>query len=89
MKTGHKTRYVHTDHSLRAHDRGPNEASEFEISVPELGDQSFPVLNIELVSNDVLQPTNERSEPSPCQESLPVILRRFLRNKKQVGRVNL
>ena len=29
MKTGHKTRYVHTDHSLRAHDRGPNEASEF------------------------------------------------------------
>ena len=38
VKTGHKTRYVHADHLIRAHDKGPNEASEIEISVPELCD---------------------------------------------------
>ena len=72
---GHKTRYVHADHLIRAHDKGPNEVSEIEISVPELCDQSVPVLDTELVSNDVSQPTNEESEPSPCKESSPVILR--------------
>ena len=84
VKTGHNTRYVHADHLIRAHDKGPNEASEIEISVPELCDQSVPVLDTELVSNDVLQPTNEESEPSPCKESSPVILRRSLRNRKPV-----
>ena len=59
VKTGHETRYVHADHLIRAHDKGPNEASEIEISVPELCDQSVPVLDTELVSNDVSQPTNE------------------------------
>ena len=59
VKTGHKTRYVHADHLIRAHDKGPNEASEIEISVSELCDQSVPVLDTELVSNDVSQPTNE------------------------------
>ena len=45
VKTGHKTRYVHTDHLIRAHDKGPNKASEIEISVPKLCDQSVPVLD--------------------------------------------
>ena len=67
VKTGLKSRYVHADHLIRAHDQGPNEASESEISVPELCDQSVLVLDTELVSNDVLQPTNEESEPSPCK----------------------
>ena len=89
VKTGHKTRYVHADHLIRAHDKGPNEASEIEISVSELCDQSVPVLDTELVSNDVSQPTNEESEPSPCKESLPVILRRSLRNRKLIDRLNL
>ena len=31
VKTGHKARYVHADHLIRAHDKGPNEDSEFEI----------------------------------------------------------
>ena len=31
VKTGHKTRYVHADHLIRAHDKGPNEASEIKI----------------------------------------------------------
>ena len=51
--------------------------------------QSVPVLDAELVSNDVSQPTNEESEPSPCKESSPVILRRSLRNRKPVDRLNL
>ena len=45
VKTGHKTRYVHTDHLIRAHHKGPNKASEIEISVPKLCDQSVPVLD--------------------------------------------
>ena len=89
VKTGHKTRYVHTDHLIRAHDKGPNKASGIKISVPELRDQPVPVLDTELVSNDVSQPTNEESEPSPCKESSPVILRRSLRNRKPVDRLNL
>ena len=44
VKTGHKTRYVHANHLIRAHDKGPNEASEIEIPVPELCDQSVLVL---------------------------------------------
>ena len=59
VKTGHKTRYVHADRLIRAHDKGPNEGSEIEISVFELCDQSVPVLDTELVSNDVSQPTYE------------------------------
>ena len=48
-----------------------------------------PVLDTELVSNDVSQRTNEESEPSPCKESSPVILRQSLRNRKPVDRLNL
>ena len=81
VKTGHKTRYVHADHFIRAHDKGPNESSEIEISVPELCDQSVLLLDTELVSNDVPQPTNEETEPSPCKESLPVIFRQSFRNR--------
>ena len=33
VKTEHKTRYVHADHLIRADYKGPNEASEIEISV--------------------------------------------------------
>ena len=62
-------RYVHVDHLIRAHDKGPNRVGEIEISVPELRDQSVPVLDTELVSNDVSQSTNEKSEPSSCKES--------------------
>lgn len=89
VKTGHKTRYVHADRLIRAHDKGPNEASEIEISVSESCDQSVPVLDTELISNDASQPTNEELEPSPCKESSPVILRRSLRNRKPVDRLNL
>ena len=49
VKTGHKARYVYGDHLIRAHDKGPNEASESEISVSELCDQSVPVLDTEFL----------------------------------------
>ena len=35
VKTGHKTRYLHADHLIRAHDEGQNKASGIKISVPE------------------------------------------------------
>ena len=77
VKTGYKTRYINAGQLIRAHDKRPNEACETEISVVQLCDQqSVLVLDTELVSNDVSQPTNEESEPSPCKESSPVILRR-------------
>ena len=36
IKTGHKTRYVHSDHLIRAHDKVPNETIELDTPVPEL-----------------------------------------------------
>ena len=89
VKTGYKTRYVNAGHLIRAHDKGPNKASEIEILVSELCDQSVPVLDTELVSNDVSHPTNEESELSPCKQSSPVILRQLLRNRKPVDRLSL
>ena len=36
IKTGHKTRYVHADNLIRAHDKVPNETIELDTPVPEL-----------------------------------------------------
>ena len=47
------------------------------------------ILDTELVSYDVWQSTNEETEPSPCKESSPVILRRSWKNRKQVDRLSL
>ena len=40
VKTGHKTRYVHVDHLIIAHDKVPNTIGELDIPVPELCEQS-------------------------------------------------
>ena len=40
VKTGHKTRYDHVDHLIKAHDKVPNEIGELDIPVPELCEQS-------------------------------------------------
>ena len=40
VRTGHKTRYVHADHLIRAYDKVPNETSKVDICVPELCEQS-------------------------------------------------
>ena len=52
VKTGHKTRYDHVDHLIKAHDKVPNEIGELDIAVPELCEPSN--LGIEIV--DKLQP---------------------------------
>ena len=39
-KTGHKTRYVHVDRLIKAHDKVPNEIGELDIPVPELCEPS-------------------------------------------------
>ena len=36
IKTGHKTRYVHAYHLIRAHNKVPNETRELDMPVPEL-----------------------------------------------------
>ena len=51
-KTGHKTRYVHVDRLIKAHDKVPYEIGELDIPVPELCEPSN--LGIDIV--DKLHP---------------------------------
>ena len=98
VKTGYKTRYVHADHLIRANDKVPYETSELDIPVPELCDQSTPVIVVNPVSNSVPQPPvsviDEKVEPTSfVQENVsspsPVVLRRSQRIRKLVDRLNL
>lgn len=43
VRTGHKTRYVHTDHMIRAHDNVPDDVSEPDIRVPESSSQKINI----------------------------------------------
>ena len=49
--TGHKTRFVHADHLIRAHDKLPEETSEVHAPVSELCDQSTSVIETSPVLN--------------------------------------
>ena len=97
VKMGHKTRYVHADHLIRAHDKVPNETSELDIPVPELCEQSTPVIGVNPVSKSAPQPPvsaiDKKVEPSCVQENVsspsPVVLRRSQRIVKPVDRLNL
>ena len=97
VRTGHKTRYVHADHLIRAYDKVPNETSKVDICVPELCEQSSLIEDVSPVSNSVPQPpvivTDEKVEPSLNQESVntssPVVLRRSQRIRKPVDRLTL
>ena len=40
VTTGHKTRYAHVDHLIKAHDKLPNEIGELDIPIPELCKQT-------------------------------------------------
>ena len=83
VKTGHKTRYVHADHLIKAYDKMPDETSEVDICVPESCEQSSTVLGASPVSNSVPQlpvsVSDEEVEPSLSQENVtrptPVVLR--------------
>jgi hypothetical protein len=94
VRTGHKTRYVHTDHMIKAHDEVPDDISEPEIGVPEsceqdgIHDNSFTDRHVQppiSVSDQDVKPTvtpDSLSMPSP-------VLRRSQRVRKPVVKLNL
>ena len=49
-RTEHKTRYVHTNHMIKAHDDVPDDISEPEVTVPVSCDQ--------MVTDDGANPVN-------------------------------
>ena len=99
VKTGHKTRYVHVDHLIKAHDKVPNEIEELDIPVPELCEQSNLGLDYRQDSTSVPQPpvnlSDEDSEPNSSVNEghvntpSPVVLRRSERVRKPVVRLSL
>ena len=99
VKTGHKTRYVHVDHLIKAHDKVPNEIEELDIPIPELCEQSNLGLDYRQDSTSVPQPpvnlSDEDSEPNSSvneghvNTSSPVVLRRSERVRKPVVRLSL
>ena len=52
VRTGHTTRYVHTDHMIRAHDVVPDNVSEPEVMMPELSSQTVTDDNVNLSENE-------------------------------------
>ena len=94
VRTGHKTRYVHTDHMIRAHDNVPDDVSEPDVMVPESSGQN--------INDDNVNPLNSTSEPHvdlPENEDIvvsplvvsspPTVLRRSQRIRKPVVKLNL
>ena len=55
VRTGHKTRYVHNDHMIRAHDNVPDDVSEPDVMVPESSGQK--------TNDDNVNPLDSTSEP--------------------------
>lgn len=99
VKTGYKTRYVHVDHLIKAHDQVPHETKELDIPVPELCEQPTLSVDNSQVSSGVPQPpvnfSDKDNEPnsSISEENVntpsPVVLRRSERIRKPVDRLNL
>ena len=55
VRTGHKTRYVHTDHMIRANDNVPDDVSEPDVVLPESSGQK--------INDDNVNPLDSTSEP--------------------------
>lgn len=97
VRTRHKTRFVHADHLIRAHDKLPEETDEVEVPVLELSDQSTSVTETTPFRNSSSQQsvvlTDQWVEPSLGHENVntpsPPPLRRSVRNRKPVYRLNL
>ena len=94
VRTGHKTRYEHTDHMIRAHDNVPDDVSEPDVMVPESSSQK--------INHDNVNPLDSTSEPHadlPESEDIvvsplvvsspPTVLRRSQRIRKPVVKLNL
>ena len=70
VKTGHKTRYVHVHHLIKAIDKVPNEIGGLDIPVPEFCEQSNLGMDYRQGSTSVPQPpvnfSDQDSEPNSC-----------------------
>ena len=94
VRTGHKTRYVHNDHLIRAHDDVPDDVSEPEVIVPELSGQTVTDIDVNPLdstcNSHVNLSENEDSVVSPTVvSSHPTILRRSQRVRKPVVKLDL
>ena len=94
VRTGHKTRYVHTDHMIRAHDNVPDDGSEPDVMMPESSGQNINDVNVNPLNSTsephVDLPENEDIVVSPLVvSSPPTVLRRSQRIRKPVVKLNL
>ena len=94
VRTGHKTRYVHTDHLIRAQDDVLDDVSEQEVMVPESSGQTVTDINVDpldgICDPHVNLSENEDSVVSPTVVSSPsTILRRSHRVRKPVVKHDL
>ena len=55
MRTGHRTRYVHSDHLIRAHDELPNDANEIDLAVAQSCEQPVQAVDVNPVSDSIPQ----------------------------------
>ena len=98
VKTGHKTRYVHVDHLIKAHDKVPDEIVELDLPVPELCEQSNLGIDYGQSSTSMPQPpasvSDKDSEPNSSVNEGHVntpspVLRRSERVRRPVVRLDL
>ena len=94
VRTGHKTRYVHNDDLIRAHDEVPGDFSEPEVIVPELSGQTVTDIDVNppdgICNSHANLSENEDSLVSPTVvSSPPTILRRSQRVRKPVVKRDL
>lgn len=95
VRTGHTTRYVHTDHMIKARDYVPDDISEPEITVPESYEQSVIDGNENPPDSISAQPQVdltdvETSIVSPANVSSPTTVpRRSQRIRKPIVKLDL
>lgn len=53
VRTGHRNRYVHTDHMIKAHDDVPDDISEIDIDVDISNDVRGNMENVVSTGNEV------------------------------------
>lgn len=93
VRTGRKTRYVHTDHLTRAHDDEPDDVSEIEVIVPGLSGQTATDINVNPLGS-ICNPHVNLSENEDSVLSLtvvsspPPILQRSQRVEKPVVKLD-
>ena len=55
VRTGHRTRYVHSDHLIRAHDEVLNDANELDLAVGQSREQPVQAVDVNPVSDSIPQ----------------------------------